>query len=284
MIKFGVAGNSTSFYNEGYTTTIEAALWCKNRGIDMFEYSFGKGINLSDKTAFEIGNAFRLQGIEMSVHAPYYINFANTEPEMVQKSIMYVVNSVRKMKAINCGDRIVVHPATQGKLDRAEAFNLTLDNLKKLIEALEIYELDSYKICTETMGKLSQIGTLEETIAFAGLAKNIYPCIDFGHLNARTLGQIKTKEDYKDIINYMLDRLPFEKVRDMHIHFSKIMYGQKGEIKHLTFEDNLYGPDFEPLSEVLYENKLEPKIICESDGTQAEDAMLMKNIYYNIVS
>jgi deoxyribonuclease-4 len=283
MIRFGVAGNSTSFYNEGYTSTVQAALWCKNRGINMFEYSFGKGINLGDKTAFEIGNAFREQGIEMSVHAPYYINFANIDPEMIQKSIMYVVNSVRKMKAINCGDRIVFHPAAQGKLERKEAFNLTLDNIKKLLDALEIYELTDYKICTETMGKLFQIGNLEETVAIANLSTNIYPCVDFGHLNARTIGKLKTKDDYKEVINYMLDNLPFEKVRDMHIHFSKIMYGQKGEIKHLTFEDNIYGPDFEPLCEVLYENKLEPKIICESDGTQAEDTISMKNFYYSIV-
>lgn len=283
MIKFGVAGNSNSFYNEGYTTTIEAGLWCKNRGIDIFEYSFGRGINVSDKTAFEIGNAFKLHGVEMSVHAPYYINFANTDPEMIQKSIMYVVNSVRKMKAFNCGDRIVFHPATQGKMERKDAFNLAVNNIKRLIEALEINELSDYKICTETMGKLSQIGNLEETIEIVNLSKNIYPCIDFGHLNARTIGQLKTKEDFKDIINYMLDHLPIEKVSNMHIHFSKIMYGAKGEIKHLTFEDTVYGPNFEPLAEILHENKLEPKIICESDGTQAEDAIYMKNIYNNII-
>ncbi|NLL55963.1 MAG: TIM barrel protein [Clostridiales bacterium] len=282
MIRFGVAGNSASFYAEGNTTTIQAAKWCKNRGIDMFEYSFGRGVNLNDKTALEIGNAFREHGIEMSVHAPYYINFANQDPEMIKKSIMYVVASVRKMKAINCGDRVVFHPATQGKLDRTDAFNLALDNIKKLLEVLEANELTDYKICTETTGKLSQIGDLKETVTIANLADNIYPCIDFGHLNARTLGQLKTKQDYKDIINYMLDNLPFEKVRDMHVHFSKIMYGQKGEIKHLTFEDQIYGPDFEPLAEILIENKLEPKIICESDDTQAEDAIAMKNIYYSL--
>lgn len=283
MIKFGVAGNSTSFYDEGHQTTTEAAAWCKSRGIDMFEYSFGKGIIMSDKTAFEMGNVFKTNAIEMSVHAPYYINFANTDPEMIQKSIGYVVNSAKKMKTINCGDRVIFHPAAQGKAERSEAVALTKDNIKRLIATLEFMELTDIKICAETMGKLAQIGTLEEIVDICALAPFIYPCIDFGHLNARTIGGIKGKEDYRNIVKYMLDYLPFEKVRDMHVHFSKIMYGNKGELRHLTFADEIYGPDFAPLAEILLEYKLEPKIICESDGTQAEDAIIMKKIYNNLI-
>ncbi len=279
MIKFGVAGNSESFYAEGHTSTVEAALWCKNRGIDMFEYSFGKGVNVGDKTAAEIGKEFLLHGIEMSVHAPYYINFANPDPDMIDKSIMYIVNSIKKLKAFNCGDRVVFHPGAQGKAERTDAFRLLKDNIMRLIETLEALKMTDFRICCETMGKVSQMGTIEEVAEIVNLAPFIYPCIDFGHLNARTIGHMNSKEDYKGAINYLLDHLPFEKVRDTHIHFSKIMYGSRGEIKHLTFEDNLYGPDFEPLAEVIAENKLEPRIICESDGTQAEDAVEMKNIY-----
>ena len=57
------------------------------------------------------------------------------------------------------------------------------------------------------------------------------------------------------------------------------MYGAKGEIKHLTFADEVYGPSFEPLAEVLHELRLEPYIVSESDGTQAEDALAMKRMY-----
>ena len=70
----------------------------------------------------------------------------------------------------------------------------------------------------------------------------------------------------------------------MHIHFSKIEYGERGEIRHLTFEDKKYGPEFEPLAEVLYKNTLQPHILSESDGTQAEDAMEMKKIYMKMLS
>ena len=65
----------------------------------------------------------------------------------------------------------------------------------------------------------------------------------------------------------------------LHVHFSKIMYSAKGEIKHLTFEDQVYGPEFEPLAVALKDLKLQPFIVSESAGTQTEDAAEMKKIY-----
>ena len=68
-------------------------------------------------------------------------------------------------------------------------------------------------------------------------------------------------------------------MKHFHAHFSKIMYSSKGEVKHLTFEDTVYGPEFYPLAVALKELKLEPYIVSESAGTQAEDAAEMKRIY-----
>lgn len=281
MIKFGVAGESLSFFNEGHKSTMEAGSWCAARGIDIFEYSFGKGINISDKTASAIGEEFLKDGVELSVHAPYYINFANPDSEMIEKSIGYVTNSIIKLQKFGNGERIVFHPASQGKMDRTDAVNLTKSNLIKLKDTLEGLKLDGGKVCIETMGKLGQIGTLEEIVDFCNLAECFYPCIDFGHLNARTLGGYKTSDAFDTAIRYMLDNLPTAKVVNMHVHFSKIMYSAKGEVKHLTFADEEYGPDFHNLAPVLKKYQLEPTIICESDGTQAEDAITMKNIYFN---
>lgn len=279
MIKFGVAGNSNSFYNEGYKHTYQAAEWCKNRGIDAFEYSFGKGVKMTESTAITIGKAFKEQGIELSIHAPYYINFANPDPLMIEKSIGYVLASLEILKLFG-GDRVVFHPATKGKVTREEAVATANANIEKLACAIEEAGFSDKKICIETMGKLAQIGTIEEVVQFCNIAPFFYPCVDFGHLNARTLGTLKNEDDYEKLIVYMLENLPEHKVKYMHSHFSKIMYGPSGEIKHLTFEDDVYGPEFAPLSKVLHKYKLEPVIICESDGTQAEDAIQMKNIYF----
>ncbi len=281
MIKFGVAGNSNSFYAEGHKSTVEAAKWCKDRGIDCFEYSFGRGVTIGSDKAKEIGEVFKDYGVELSVHAPYFINFSNIDPLMIEKSIGYVLTSLKMLKAFG-GERVVFHPASQGKLLREEAHAIALDNIGKLATAIKDNGYEEYKICPETMGKQNQMGTVSEVIDYCNLADFFYPCIDFGHVNAREQGILKTALNYNTIIEEMLQKLPENKVKSMHIHFSKIQYGAKGELKHLTFEDDVFGPEFPPLAESLRLYHIEPYVISESDGTQAEDAVEMKRIYFSM--
>ena len=283
MTKIGVAGNSQSFYDEGHTSTVEAAKWCADRKLDIFEYSFGKGINMTDATAAKIGQEFKAYGVENSVHAPYYINFANPNRENIEKNFDYVIRSVQKLAAFGNGDRVVFHPATQGKVSREEAFGVAKRNIAELAEVVKAENLTDYKICIETMGKIAQIGTLEEVVDLCSCGDFFYPCVDFGHLNARTQGSLKTEADYEQIIKYMLDNMPEYKVKYMHVHFSKIMYGTSGEIKHLTFADDIYGPEFEPLAATFVKYGLSPTVICESSGTQAEDAMYMRSVYDSLI-
>ena len=299
MIKFGPSGNSESFYAQGLAHTEQAAEFVRERGLDCFEYSFGRGVHMSEAKAVSIGEAFAKAGVEISVHAPYYINFANTEEENAQKSYNYVLDSGRMLKLMG-GRRCVFHSATQGKLEREEAVRLTEERLKVLRDYIYMNDLqDLYfcpetmgKIahiymndlldlyfCPETMGKIAQIGTLEEIVRFCKIDPVYLPAVDFGHLNAREQGSLKTKEDYKQRLEYMIAELGYERVKHFHVHFSKIQYSAKGEVRHLTFEDTVYGPEFEPLAAALKELKLEPYIVSESAGTQAEDARAMKDIY-----
>ena len=124
----------------------------------------------------------------------------------------------------------------------------------------------------ETTKFKTQIATLEKEI------EELQKTVGKGY-HRKWLNQ---ESDFEEIIVYLIDNLGFEKVKNIHIHFSKIMYGEKGEIKHLTFEDNEYGPNFEPLAKVLKKYNIEPVIICESKGTQAEDAGEMKQIFENL--
>ena len=55
-----------------------------------------------------------------------------------------------------------------------------------------------------------------------------------------------------------------------------------GEVRHLTFADTVFGPEFPPLARVLKKYKLSPVVICESDGTQADDALYMKHLYESL--
>ena len=279
MIKFGPSGNCESFYAEGFSHTEEAPAFVKNRGLECFEYSFGRGVRMSEDKAISIGEAFAAEGVEISVHAPYFINFANPDDEMAAKSYGYVLDSAKMLKLMG-GKRVVFHPAAQGKATREEAVALTEERLKILRDYIYLNNLQDLIFCPETMGKLAQIGTVEEITRFCKIDPVYLPCIDFGHINAREQGSLKTVEDYKSRLQYMIDELGYEKMKHFHMHFSKIMYSVKGEIKHLTFEDEVYGPEFAPLAVALKELKLEPYIVSESAGTQAEDALDMKKTYF----
>ena len=279
MIKFGPSGNSIEFQLAGKSKSEESAVWVKEKGLSCFEYSFGRGVNLSDERALSIGQAFLDAGVEISVHAPYYINFANPEEENAQKSYGYVLQSAQKVKLMG-GKRVVFHPASQGKMKREQAVDLTEERLKILRDKIYENGFDNLYICPETMGKIGQIGTIEEITRFCKIDKIYIPAVDFGHINARECGSLKTEKDYLERLEYMVDELGFDKMKNFHIHFSKIEYSAKGEVRHLTFEDKRYGPEFEPLSNALKKLGLEPYIICESAGTQDIDAVKMQKIYY----
>ena len=283
MVKFGPAGNSDSFYTDGYSSTLDTAKWVKNKGLDVFEYSLSRGLTITDDLCIKLGKVFKENNIEITVHAPYYINFANPDDSMIEKSIGYILGSLKKLKLMG-GNRCIFHPGSCGKLSRQEAFDNLLKNIKKLIERVKEEGYDDMLLCPETMGKSQQLGTLEEIAKICNLDKMLIPTIDFGHINAFTQGSIKGEEDYDRIINYLIETIGYEKTKIMHIHFSKIEYGPKGELKHLTFEDDKFGPEFDGLANIIVKYKLSPIIICESKGTQAEDAIKMKKIYQNTMS
>ena len=282
MILFGPSGNSANFSDAGLKTSEQSATWVKNMGLDAFEYSFGRGVLMSEERALSIGKAFAENNVQLSVHAPYYINFANTDAEMIDKSIGYVINSA-EMGRLMGAKRVIIHPASQGKDKRELALARTVDNFKRLTDVIYSLNMQDVIYCPETMGKLAQIGTIEEIVEICKVDKIYIPTVDFGHVNAREGGSLKTKNDFVERLSYMIDGLGYETMKHFHVHFSKIQYSAKGEIRHLNFDDEVYGPNFEPLAEALIQLKLEPVIICESAGNQDRDALYMKNYYFSIL-
>lgn len=275
---FGPSGSSESFAAEGHSATVEMPAWLKARGLDIFEYSFGRGVNISSATAQKIGDEFARQGIEISVHAPYFVNFASPEPEKSDNSVRYITSSLKVLRAFG-GKRCVFHAGAQGGAPRDEAFGRTKDAFARTLEAIKAEGYDDMIVCPETMGKQAQIGTVGEVAELCLMGDNVYPCVDFGHINSLYGGILKTKDDFLRIIDELGDRIGEHKTRNMHVHFSKIQFGAKGEIRHLTFADDIYGPEFEPFAEAIVARSLTPHILSESAGTQAEDAAYMRDAW-----
>lgn len=281
MIKFGPGGNSVSFYNEGNKSTLDAPKWLSQKGLNIYEYECGQGVRISKETAVKFGEEAKKYGIEVSVHAPYFISLASEEDEKRKNSIKYILQTLEVAKYMG-GKKIVVHPGSCSKRDRREAFELACVTMKEAVDTARKNGFGDMIICPETMGKINQIGTVDEIIEMCKLDEMLIPTIDFGHVNARELGGLKSENDYDDIIGKIINELGERKAKHFHIHFSKIEYTKGGEKRHLTFSDNVYGPEFEPLARVIKKYKLEPTIICESDGTMAEDAITMKRIYESL--
>lgn len=280
--KFGPAGNSASFHDMGYKHSLQVPEYIEKMGLDAFEYQCGRGVNIGLEKAAELGKLALEKGIALSLHAPYYISMSSVDPEKRLNSVNYILASARAVKAMG-GNRIVVHTGSCGKISREEALGLAIDTMKIALDALDSEGLGDIHICPETMGKVNQLGTLEEVMALCELDERLIPCIDFGHLNARDMGGLKTFDDYRHIFDTIENRLGADRLKCFHSHFSKIEYTVGGEKRHLTFADNVFGPDFEPVIELVAAKNCSPVIICESDGTQAEDAAAMKNYYKSIL-
>ncbi|MBO4479225.1 MAG: TIM barrel protein [Clostridia bacterium] len=279
MIKFGPSGTDEAFAAAGYSHTVEVPSFIKENGLDIFEYSFGRGVRITKETAEKIGQAFREKEVGISVHAPYYINFAGEEPQKLRATFDYLFASLDAVKWFG-GTRAVFHPGSPLKSERREAMERLLRAINLFMEEFYLNGYEDRFVCAETMGKINQLGDLDEIIEIVNVAENILPCVDFGHLNARTYGSLKSKNDYKRVLDALIDGVGEKKVKNMHVHFSKIEYGKGGEIRHLTFADQIYGPEFEPLAELLAEYRLEPWVLSESAGTQSIDAKTMKNLYF----
>ena len=274
---FGPAGNCDSF-NRAYKGTVHAPRWLRELGLDCYEYQCGRGVNLGEDTARRIGAAAAEHGIQMSLHSPYFINLSSREPERVEKNLRYIAESCRAIDWMG-GDRVVVHCGGLTGMTRQEALENTVANLAQALQMLEEQGLAHIRLCIETMGKLNVLGDAEEVFAICRSDTRLLPCIDYGHLNARTQGGMNSREAMRALLDRMAAVLGEERAAAHHAHFSKIEYSKGGEVKHLTFEDAEYGPEFAPLAEELALRGWSPRIICESAGTQAEDALEMKRIY-----
>ncbi len=292
--KFGVAGNCESFYADGKKHTLEAPEWLAGRGLDAYEYQAGRGYQAGEQSLVAVGAEAKRCNIALSLHTPYFISLSSVELEKRINSIGYIKTGLRVAELLGA-DTIVVHTGSAAKITRAEAMSLASDTLYKLLEDTDT----DIRIGLETMGKLNQLGTLDEVLTLCSLDPRLYPVVDFGHLNCRgrfesgvfeldeptqTGGVFVTVDDYRAVFDKIGSRLGDKYAKTLHCHFSKIEYTKQGEKKHVRFVDEEYEPPFEPLMEAIAAEHVCPRIICESAGTQAEDAAAMKKYYMEILA
>ena len=275
--KFGPAGNAESF---PYKSSVDAPRWLNELGLDCYEYQCGKGVRVKEDTAVALGRQAQEHGVALSLHAPYFINLANPDPESQEKTIGYITSSCLVADQMGA-TRVVIHSGALMKRTREEAMNIALPFLKEIVAVCEDQGFGHITLCPETMGKINQLGDLDEVLRLCQVHESLIPCVDFGHLYARSLGKDEGAEAVERMLSRMESELGTDRASRFHSHFSHIEFTPNGGEKcHRTFDDDGgYGPAWEPLAQAVAERGWSPTFICESAGTQAEDALTMKRIY-----
>lgn len=259
-IRLGPAGSG------GYaSSTLDGIQKLPELGLQTMEVQFSHGIGMGIPLAKRIGEEAKKLGIELSVHAPYYINLASKEPEKIRASKKRILDSCERMHHMG-GGPVVFHPSYFGGQDKEKVFQTTKDAILNMMKSVKKDKWNCL-IAPETTGKHSALGSLEETIRLVK-ETGCSLCVDFAHLFARQYGRI----DYAEIF----DKLKPLKLKHLHCHFSGIAYTSRGERNHLVLDHN---PDFGKLSQELLKQKwLKSITIISESPITWQDSQKMRGI------
>ena len=269
MLLFGTAGIPISTENRN---TINGVKQVRKLGLDAMEMEFVHSVNISRDKAPEVKKAAKENGIVLTCHAPYYINFNSLDSAKLEASRFRLLNAARIANL--CGGwSVAFHPAFYHKMPADKVY----ENVKKQLSAvMEILKDEGNEIWIrpEVMGRVSQFGTFDETIKLCS-ELNTLPCVDFGHLHARE-GKYNTYEEFSSALSKVEKELGREALDNMHIHIEGINYGDKGEKNHLELEES--DMNYRDLVKAWKDFGIGGVVISESPNIE-KDAMMLKKLF-----
>jgi deoxyribonuclease-4 len=230
---------------------------------------------MKQQDAESIGSEARKNDVLLSMHGSYYVNLSGKK-EVVEAS---------KRRLIACATAaqwmgayvVVFHMGFYGRVEKSYAFRNCVNALKDTVTTMSSLGIENVKLGPETMGRVFQVGTLDEILTICEEVEHTQLVIDWSHIHARYQGRFRKVDDFRAIVEEVERRLGPETARNMHCHFSRIEYTDKGERRHHVLEEARYGPDFQMLAQVIAEFKMRPVIICETPLLDV-DAVKMRNI------
>ena len=275
--RFGPAGTPPAFKALKHPV-FDMPQYLREEGLDAFEYQasrWGPKPQMKKEDAEKLGANAKKNDVWLTVHGSYFINLC-AEGETLEAS---------KRRFIACATAaewmdahvVVFHPGFYGKRRQTEVFRGCLEALREVVEAMNTLGIKKVKIGAATMGKPSQLGSLDEILGLCEEVEQTQLVIDWGHLHARDRGRFNTVEDYRKVVEETERRLGTEAVKNVHCHFTKIEFTDKGERRHHMIDEEDYGPDFRMLAKVIAEFKLAPTIISETPIIDL-DAIKMRDI------
>ena len=249
----------------------DAFLKLDELSLDGLEVEFVHGVRYSEKTRDCILNR---KNKLITHHGPYYINLNAKEKDKIEASTKRVLDTCRA--AHDLGAYSITYHAAFYLGDESSVVTKKMIELHNLInETLKEENIDVW-FRPETTGKRSQWGTLEEIIEVAKNAPNVLPCIDFAHIHARSNGKYNTYDEFSNILETLANALGQEALDNFHGHVAGIEYSDKGEKKHLIFEESDF--NYKDLLKALKKFNVKGALVCESPNIEV-DTKILKEYY-----
>lgn len=247
-------------------------------GLRHMELEFVRGVRMSEATAKEIGDLAVENDISLTVHAPYYVNLNSKEPEKIEASKARIVQAAQ-VGAWAGAKSVTFHPAYYHDDDPEVVYQAVFTGMKDILDTLDREGID-IRLSPETTGGLSQFGTLEELVRLGVDLPGVYPCVDFSHLFARSIGEFNSYEQFANALKLISDKLGPQALKEQHIHLSGIEYGPKGERNHLPFAESEL--DYEGVLQALVDFEVQGWLTCESPILE-EDALILQKLYEQLI-
>jgi len=280
--RFGPAGVPPIFRILG-AQSFDVPRLLREEGLDAFEYQavrWGQKPQMKQEDAERLGVEARKNDVLLSMHGSYYVNLSGKK-EVVEASKRRVVacaTAARWMGAYV----VVFHMGFYGLVEKSYAFRSCVNALKDIVATMNSLGIRNVKLGPETMGRVFQVGSLDEVLTICEEVEQTQLVIDWGHMHARHQGRFRKVEDFRAVVEEVERRLGTEAARNMHCHFSKIEYTDKGERRHHVLDAARYGPDFRMLAEVIADFNMRPVMICETPLLDV-DAVKMRDTLREVI-
>lgn len=243
-------------------------------GLNHMEIEFVRGVRMGEKTARELGRSAKEHGISLTVHAPYYVNLNSREAEKIEASKERIIQAARA-GAWAGATSVTFHAAYYHDDDHELVYERVAEGMSEMLKTLEQEEID-IRLSPETTGGLTQFGTLEELVRLGVDLPGVYPCVDFSHLFARSIGKFNSYDQFKQALQLIRDNLGSQALKEQHIHLSGIEYGSRGEKHHLPFNETEL--KYEDVIRALVDLNVEGWLTCESPILE-DDALILQQLY-----
>jgi deoxyribonuclease-4 len=267
---FGTAGVPLS---APASSTLAAIEHIRRLGLDCLEVEFVKGVKMGSDTARQIAQKASALGVRLSAHAPYYINLNSAERGKRLASQEHLLSSARLARILGARS-LVFHGGYYGH-DSPAATSASIKSALKNVVSILRSEQNPVTLRLETMGKKTQFGSLDEVLAMCREVDGLKPCFDFSHIHAREGGESSYRYVQR-ILGKIEKKLGERSLGDMHIHIAGVLYGERGEIKHLDLLKSDF--DFDSWLQALRDAGAGGMVICESPNLET-DALMLKNLY-----